>query len=139
MAGAALGIVLAFSQMGLASGALAADVTPPEKAFAQPVGSDYFLADYTAYEAYLKRLAGQSDRMKLVDIGKTEEGRTMWVAIVSSPANLAKLDRWFFYDDREAKLRGLLRATYRASTFDRVPVVSVDSLRIWPRKRVPFI
>ncbi len=57
-------------------------VTAPEAFFSQAPGTDYFLADYTAYEAYLKRLAGESDRMKLVDIGKTAEGRTQWMAIV---------------------------------------------------------
>jgi hypothetical protein len=112
MAGAALGVVLAFSGM---SGAIAADITPPDKAFAQPVGSDYFLADYTAYEAYLKTLAGQSDRMKLVDIGKTEEGRTQWVAIVSSPANLAKLDDYKEIARKLAKADGVSKDEARNS------------------------
>ena len=84
MTGAALALV-----MIMGGAANAASITPPSEAFAQTPGSDYFLADYTAYEAYLKTLASQSDRMKLVDIGKSEEGRTQWVAIVSSPANLA--------------------------------------------------
>lgn len=69
-------------------------ITAPSEAFAEEPGSDYFLANYDAYEAYLKTLARQSDRIKLIDIGKSAEGRTMWVAIVSSPANLAKLDRY---------------------------------------------
>ncbi|MDG2533840.1 M14 family zinc carboxypeptidase [Sphingomonas sp. HITSZ_GF] len=69
-------------------------VTAPASFFKQPVGSDYFLANYSEYEAYLKRLASESDRMKLVDIGKTAEGRTQWVAIVSSPANLARLEEY---------------------------------------------
>ncbi len=90
MAGAALALVMTFGGQA----AYSAEITPPAQAFAQDPGSDYFLADYTAYEAYLKTLAGQSDRMKLVDIGKSEEGRTQWVAIVSSPANLAKLDEY---------------------------------------------
>ncbi|SOB86918.1 Zinc carboxypeptidase [Sphingomonas guangdongensis] len=71
-----------------------AQVTAPDRFFKQPVGSDYYLANYAEYEAYLKRIAGESDRIKLMDIGKTAEGRTMWVAIVSSPANLARLDEY---------------------------------------------
>jgi hypothetical protein len=82
-----------------------AAVTPPERFFAQPPGSDYFLADYTAYEAYLKRLASESDRMKLVDIGKSAEGRTQWMAIVSSPANLARLDHWRSIAEQLARAR----------------------------------
>ncbi|WP_419254546.1 M14 family metallopeptidase [Caulobacter sp. ErkDOM-YI] len=105
MASAALALVMAVSGANFAF----AEITPPEKAFAQSVGSDYFLADYTAYEAYLKTLAGQSDRMKLVDIGKTEEGRTQWMAIVSSPANLARLDHYQTIARRLAKAQGVNR------------------------------
>ena len=69
--------------------------TPPERFFKQPPGTDYYLANYSEYEAYLQKLATQSDRMKLVDIGKSAEGRSQWMAIVSSPANLAKLDEQY--------------------------------------------
>ena len=39
-------------------------------------------------EAYFKKLAAQSDRLRLVDIGRTEEGRTQWMVVASDPANL---------------------------------------------------
>jgi hypothetical protein len=101
-------LLLGTAMLALAGAAAAEPITPkvgtitaPYEAFAQEPGSDYFLANYDAYEAYLKKLASQSDRMKLVDIGKSAEGRTMWVAIVSSPANLAKLD---YYRDIARKL-----------------------------------
>ena len=116
MTGAAMALV-----MIMGGGANAAAITPPSEAFAQNPGSDYFLADYTAYEAYLKTLASQSDRMKLVDIGKSEEGRTQWVAIVSSPANLAKLDHYKSIAKRLAKAEGdaarfdLIANEYRAA------------------------
>ena len=102
MTGAALALV-----MIMGGAANAASITPPSEAFAQNPGSDYFLADYTAYEAYLKTLASQSDRMKLVDFGKSEEGRTQWMAVVSSPANLAKLDHYKAISKRLAKAEGL--------------------------------
>jgi len=59
-------------------------VTAPERFFPQPPGTDYFLADYDQYERYLQRLAGESDRMKLQSFGTSAEGRTQWMAIVSS-------------------------------------------------------
>lgn len=124
MAGAALGVILAFGALG---GATAADITPPEKAFAQPIGSDYFLADYTAYEAYLKSLAAQSDRMKLVDIGKTEEGRTQWMAVVSSPANLAKLDRLKEISRKLAKAEGVSREEAAKLAAEGKAVVWIDA------------
>ena len=72
----------------------AAALPSPDTFFAQPIGSDYYLANYREYAAYLHALAAKSDRMKLVDIGKSAEGRTQWMAIVSSPANLARLDEY---------------------------------------------
>ena len=104
MAGAAMALVMI---MGGAAGA--ATVTPPSQAFPQNPGSDYYLADYTAYEAYLKLVATQSDRVQLVDFGKSEEGRTQWAAIVSSPANLAKLDHYKSIAKRLAKAEGLTK------------------------------
>lgn len=124
MAGAALGVFLAFGALG---GAIAADIIPPDKAFAQPIGSDYFLADYTAYEAYLKTLAAQSDRMKLVDIGKTEEGRTQWMAVVSSPANLAKLDRLKEISRKLAKAEGVSKEEAAKLAAEGKAVVWIDA------------
>lgn len=65
----------------------AAPITPPREAFGFDIGADYQLVNYSQWESYLKKLATQSDRMKLIEIGKTSEGRTQYVAIVSSPQN----------------------------------------------------
>ena len=120
MTGAAMALV-----MIMGGGANAAAITPPSEAFAQNPGSDYFLADYTAYEAYLKTLASQSDRVKLVDFGKSEEGRTQWMAVVSSPANLAKLDHYKAISSRLAKAELKERQgadfKYKAMVGDRKP------------------
>ena len=51
-------------------------ITPPSAQFGANVGDDYFLATYTQLEAYWKKLAQESDRLRLVDIGRTEEGRS---------------------------------------------------------------
>ncbi len=122
MTGAAMALV-----MIMGGGANAAAITPPSEAFAQNPGSDYFLADYTAYEAYLKTLAGQSDRMKLVDIGKSEEGRTQWVAIVSSPANLAKLDHYKSIAKRLAKAEGLSKEEAAKLAAEGKAIVWIDA------------
>jgi len=122
LASAALALV-----MVLGGAANAATITPPSEAFAQNPGSDYFLADYTAYESYLKTLAGQSDRMKLVDFGKTEEGRTQWMAVVSSPANLAKLDHYKSISRRLAKAEGLTEADATALAAEGKAVVWIDA------------
>ena len=57
-----------------------AAVTSPKEQFGFTIGDDYVLANYTQIEAYWKKLDAESDRMSLVDIGRTEEGRTQWMA-----------------------------------------------------------
>ncbi|WP_431293318.1 M14 family zinc carboxypeptidase [Pedobacter sp. P26] len=73
---------------------LAQEVPTPKSHFGFDIGDDYQLANYTQTEAYFKKLAAASNRVKLVDIGKTEEGRSQYMLIVSSPENLKKLDRY---------------------------------------------
>lgn len=74
--------------------AIAQEIPSPKSHFGFNIGDDYQLATYTQTEAYFKKLAETSKRVKLVDIGKTEEGRTQYMMIMSSPENLKKLDRY---------------------------------------------
>ncbi|MFN9299209.1 MAG: hypothetical protein ACK6DZ_16075, partial [Acidobacteriota bacterium] len=54
-------------------------LTSPKDSFGHNVGDDYFLATYTQYETYIKQLASESDRVRLVDMGRTEEGRIQYM------------------------------------------------------------
>lgn len=72
----------------------AQQVPSPKSHFGFDIGDNYQLANYTQTQAYFKKLAASSDRVKLVDIGKTEEGRAQYMLIVSSPENIKKLDRY---------------------------------------------
>ena len=69
-------------------------ITTPKEFFGFNIGDDYCLANYQQLAAYWKKLAGESDRIKLVEIGRTEENRPQLMAIVTSPANHRKLDRY---------------------------------------------
>ena len=69
-------------------------VTSPVAFFGHPVGADYLLPDYERTIAFWRKLDDESERMRLVDIGRTAEGRTQWMAIVTSPANHASLARY---------------------------------------------
>jgi hypothetical protein len=71
-----------------------ARVTTPKAHFGFDLGDDYCLANYEQYAAYLARLVKESDRIKIVDIGDTAEKRTQLMAIVTSPANFKKIDRY---------------------------------------------
>jgi hypothetical protein len=84
-----------------------ATVTTPEAALGATIGDDYFLASYTQLERYWKTLDSESDRMSLVDIGRTEEGRSQWMAVISAPENIAALDRYREISRRLAHAEGL--------------------------------
>jgi hypothetical protein len=69
-------------------------ITTPKAHFGFNLGDDYCLANYEQYSAYVAKLAKESDRIKLVDIGQTAEKRSQLMAIVTSPANHKQLLRW---------------------------------------------
>ena len=66
-------------------------IATPKEQFGFNLGDDYQLANYKQLTEYWYRLAKQSARVKIVEIGKTEEGRTMIMAIVTSPRNHGRL------------------------------------------------
>src|SRR5687767_11016444 len=71
----ALTLITAQTQSQSSAGA----ITPPQAAFGAAIGDDYFLATYRQLESYWKTLERESDRVRLVDIGRTEEGRSQWM------------------------------------------------------------
>jgi hypothetical protein len=56
--------------------------------------SDYKLATYEQIADYFRELDAASERMQLVEIGKTAEGRTQLMSIISSEANMKELPRY---------------------------------------------
>jgi hypothetical protein len=66
-------------------------LTSPKEQFGHDIGDDYFLVNYTQYVEYVRKLDQQSDRMTVVEIGKTEEGRPELTAIITSPENHKRL------------------------------------------------
>ena len=50
-------------------------ITPPHEQFGHNFGDDYWLANYKQLADYWHKLATQSDRIKIEEIGKTAEGR----------------------------------------------------------------
>lgn len=103
-----------------------APVTSPREAFGHEIGDDYRLVNYSRFEAWLKTVAGQSDRMRLFEIGRSTEGRAMYVAAVSSPANIANLDRYQDIARRLAKAEGVDEAQARALAAEGKAVVWID-------------
>ena len=71
-----------------------AQVISPEEAIGFPVGADYKLARWETITGYLRSLAASSDRVILEERGKTTEGLDFVLVLISSPENLANLDRY---------------------------------------------
>ena len=89
-----LGLVLAACVASAVPGLGQPAITSPREQFGFDIGDDYQLATYAQLSAYWQKLDAQSDRMRLVEIGRTEEGRPHLMAIITSPANHGKLDRY---------------------------------------------
>ena len=72
----------------------AAQIPTPASVLGHTPGDDFYLADYEDTLKYFHALAAAApDRMKMITVGKTSEGRDIEVAIISSPANIANLDQ----------------------------------------------
>ncbi len=69
-------------------------ITTPKEQFGANVGDDYFLISYSQLVDYWNKLDKESNRMQLEAIGKTAEGRTQYMAVITSPKNFEKLDTY---------------------------------------------
>src|SRR5688500_54375 len=101
-------------------------ITTPKEQFGFNLGDDYQLTNYVQLTEYWKKLAQQSDRMKLVEIGKTAEGRPMLMAIITSPENHKKLARYKEISRRLALAEGLTDDQARALAAEGKAVVWID-------------
>jgi len=98
----------------------------PESFFGHAVGADFTLIDYGQSVAYFKRLAAASNRIKLVDVGKTSSGQSWTLAFISSPENLARLDQLRDIAQRLAHPAGLSDADARKLAKDGKVFVDIS-------------
>ncbi|MEP7270445.1 MAG: M14 metallopeptidase family protein [Acidobacteriota bacterium] len=101
-------------------------ITSPKEQFGFNIGDDYQLANYTQLVEHWQKLARESDRIKLVEIGKTAEGRTMWMAIISSPENLRNLEKYRQTARRLALAEGVSDEEARRLAAEGRAVVWID-------------
>ena len=90
------------------------------------IGDDYFLLNYKQLTEYWTKLAKVSNRLHVVEIGKTAEGRPMLMAVITSPANYAKIDRYKDIARRLALAEGLSDADARMLAKEGKAVVWID-------------
>ncbi|HYD52826.1 MAG TPA: M14 family zinc carboxypeptidase, partial [Gemmatimonadaceae bacterium] len=120
--------VLVALALGAAPALVAAQsrVTTPREHFGFAIGDDYKLATYTQFADYWRRIDAQSDKMRVVEIGRTAEGRPQLMAIVTAPENFARLDRYREIAERLARAEGVTEAQARALAAEGKAVVWID-------------
>jgi hypothetical protein len=120
-------LLLATAVLGCSLNAQSAPrITTPKEALGFNIGDDYQMASYSQLETYWKKLASESDRMKLEDIGPTAEGRRQYMAIISSRENLKKLDHYKEISRRLALAAGITEEQARALSREGKAVVWID-------------
>ena len=102
------------------------NIPTPKEHFGFSIGDNYQLANFTQTEAYFKKLAAASDRARLTEIGKTEEGRAQFMMIVTSPENLKKLDRYKSISQQLAHAENLTDEQAHALAAEGKTIVWID-------------
>ncbi|MEO8681318.1 MAG: M14 family zinc carboxypeptidase [Vicinamibacterales bacterium] len=116
------GLVLAIQSAGAQSPAL----PTPESVLGFKPGADYKLATYEDVVGYFQKLDAASDRMTMVAAGKSTQGRTYYLAAISSAENLARLPRYREIARRLAHPEGLGDAEARALSREGKAIVHID-------------
>src|SRR5262249_12277624 len=101
-------------------------VPSPASVFGFEPGADYKLATYDESIQYFRKLASSSKYVRLVDAGKTSEGRTMTFALISTPENLGRIDRYREIAIRLAHPEGLSEVDARRLAREGKALVHID-------------
>jgi len=115
--GVALPLVLA---------AQSAQIPAPVSVLGFEPGADLKLANYEQIVAYFQRVDEASDRVMLVEAGRSSQNRPYYFALVSSPENLRQIDRYRTIARRLAHPEGLTDADARQLARDGKAFVHID-------------
>ena len=66
---------------------------------------DFKLADYQQMREYYRLLDSSSDRIRVLNIGSTAEGQQMILSVMSSAANLQKMEEYRLASEKLARAR----------------------------------
>jgi len=111
----------------LVASAAATEAPQPEQTLGFRPGADYKLADYGQIVDYFRALDAASDRVVVREMGVTAEGRPMIYALLSSEANLRRLDHYLEISRKLASARNLDAAQARALAAEGKAIVWIDS------------
>ncbi len=107
-------------------GISAQSLPSPKDFFGFAIGDNYKLTTFTQTLAYFKKLDEASDRAKLVEIGKTEEGRSQFMMIVTSPENFKKLEYYQSISKKLASVENISEDQAKAMAKEGKAIVWID-------------
>jgi hypothetical protein len=128
LGGLALGLALALSVGSpiRAAEPITTRITPAKEIIGFNFGDDYTLSNYTQLSACLKQWAKESNRVKVVSIGTTEEGRPQYMAIITSAENHKHLEHYRDISRKLSLAEGLTDAQAHALAKEGRAVAWVD-------------
>jgi hypothetical protein len=103
-----------------------AQVPTPESVLGYKPGADFHLATYDDALAYFRKVAAASNRIKLVNVGKSTQGRDWWIAFISDPENLKQLDHYKDVSRRLAVARGVSDEQAHELARETKPIIHID-------------
>jgi hypothetical protein len=104
----------------------ASGVPAPESVFGFQPGADFKLATYDQSLDYFRKVAASSRYVRLVEAGPTTQGRPMTFALVSTPENLSRVDRYREIARRLAHPEGLSEDEARRLAREGKAFVHID-------------
>ncbi len=118
-------------------------ITKPSDYFGFEPGSDRNLFTYEQLVSYLQELDRQSPRIKMEEIGASPEGRTMYIAFISSEENISKLGEYKVVNrelalNPEIKKNELDKMTREGKVFV-LATLSMHSTEVAPSQAAPLI
>ncbi|TFH66617.1 MAG: hypothetical protein E4G90_02615, partial [Gemmatimonadales bacterium] len=125
-----LGLLLALlllSQLGVGElHGQSGTIPSPESVLGFRPGDDFKLATYEESIGYFQRLDAASELLRLVEVGRTSEGRPFYMALISSAENLEQADHYREISFRLAHPEGLSDVEARALAREGKAVVHID-------------
>jgi hypothetical protein len=119
-------VVIVFVALISMSNTLAQSIPTPESALGHKPGDDFYLASYDESLDYFKKLDAATDKLQLVNVGKTSEGRDWFIALISAAENLRNLERHKEIAKRVALVKGLNDQEARRLAREGRVIVHID-------------
>ncbi|MFE9863940.1 M14 family zinc carboxypeptidase [Streptomyces sp. NPDC005506] len=102
-------------------------IPTPAEYFGTAIGTEGFLAQWDKMVPYFQLIGARSDRMHFEEIGKTTRGYPYVLLTISSPKNLANLDKLVATNARLADPRGLSEADAKKLATEGKPFYYVQA------------